>query len=101
MPTKPMSQMHQTATPAPWLWPLPAGRAAVLPRAATPRWLRVAEGRVWLTAMSPASAEAPPADIWLAAGEAHALPPGTAWVLEGWPQASVAVLQAAPEAAAG
>jgi Protein of unknown function (DUF2917) len=51
--------------------------------------------------MSPASAEAPPADIWLAAGEAHALPPGTAWVLEGWPQASVAVLQAAPEAAAG
>ncbi len=96
-----MPEEHQTQNPTPWLWPLPAGRAAVLPRAAMPRWLRVQEGRVWLTAMSPAAADESPADIWLTAGEAHALPPGSAWVLEGWPQASVAVLQAASEPAAG
>lgn len=94
-----MNESHQSTASAPWLWPLPAGRAAVLPRAATARWLTVAEGRVWLTAMTRA-ADGPPEDIWLAAGEAHALPPGTAWVLEGWPQAQVAVVQAVPRAAA-
>jgi hypothetical protein len=96
-----MSHDHQTSIPAvaqpqPWDWRLPAGRAEVLPVADTPRWLTVNEGRVWLTALS---SREQAEDIWLAAGEGHALPPGTAWVLEGWPQASVNVLLAAPRAA--
>ncbi len=93
-----MPAAHQSSAAAPWLWPLPAGQAAVLPRTDTARWLTVTEGRVWLTAMAPTAPDALPDDIWLAAGEAHALPPGTAWVLEGWPQARVAVVQAAPAA---
>lgn len=101
MSPKLMPSVHQSAGIAPWLWPLPAGRAAVLPRAATARWLSVTEGRVWLTSTSPPAPDALPDDIWLAAGEVHALPAGTDWVIEGWPQAHVAVLQAAPEGAAG
>ncbi len=78
----------------PWDWPLPAGQATVLREAPAPRWLAVNAGRVWLTALDKRRQAQ---DIWLDAGAHHRLPANTAWLLEGWPQASVSVLLAAPQ----
>jgi hypothetical protein len=88
------SQACSTAARCPWDWPLPAGQATVLREDGAPRWLAVNAGRVWLTALDQrGQAE----DIWLEAGAHHRLPANTAWLLEGWPQASVSVLLAAPQ----
>jgi len=84
-----MTITHQTS--APWEWPLAAATARRLPAADTPRWLQVTAGRVWLT-QSGAGLEGD--DIWLAAGERHALPAGSEWVVEGWPEARVELLEA-------
>jgi hypothetical protein len=85
-----MTEAHQAA---PWDWALDMQQAATLLAAPAPRWLRVEEGRVWITAQR--GDEHGP-DIWLAAGESLALPAGTAWVVEAWPQARLSLLQAAP-----
>lgn len=78
---------------APWAWHLVAGEAASLAASATPRWLRVEEGSLWVTAR-----DAGPAgqDLWLCAGDSLSLPAGSAWVLQAWPQARVAVMWVAP-----
>lgn len=83
----------------PWALCLPRGRALTVPPAAHPRWLAVVAGRVWATRTGERVGEVPPADHWLAEGEHLALPAGSRWVLEGGPEAELALLEApkAPE----
>jgi hypothetical protein len=88
MNTESMTSLHQTA---PWEWALQSAAATRLDASAEARWLLVTAGRAWLT-RSGAGPEG--ADVWLAAGERHPLPAGSTWVVEGWPEARVAVLQA-------
>lgn len=87
MNTQAMTSSHQVA---PWEWALNQASARRLPAADTPRWLVVTDGRVWLT-RSGAGLEG--GDIWLGAGEGHALPAGSEWVAEGWPAARVELLE--------
>ncbi len=95
MPQPFMPKSHQDAHMAcaatPWLSALSLGEARTLPAATEARWLQVESGRLWLTR---AGSEGAAAVIWLAAGERWALPPGTAWVMEAWPEAQFAVLMA-------
>lgn len=91
MPAEPMSTLHQR--PAPWEWVLEPAGATRLAAAGHARWLRVAEGRAWLTRTG---AGLPGGDVWVQAGQRHLLPAGTEWVVEGWPRARVELLQAAP-----
>jgi Protein of unknown function (DUF2917) len=105
MNTTLMLNSHQTADTSgvgaaaadstPWSWDLPARQARTLPASAQPRWLQVASGCVWLTR---ADGSEQAQDIWLLAGQSLALPAGSAWVLEGWPQARLSLLLQAPEA---
>jgi hypothetical protein len=91
MNTLPMSESHQSG--APWAWLLAPGQATTLAAQPEARWLRVEQGCVWVTRVDGgAQAE----DIWLRAGQSLALPAGTAWVAEGWPQARLALLLQAP-----
>ncbi|MFO6420722.1 DUF2917 domain-containing protein [Hylemonella sp. W303a] len=89
-----MTNMHQTAQP--WQWALPPRTATRIAAGSQPRWLRVVEGRVWLTQSGAGehSAQDRGGDLWLAAGQRHCLPPGAEWVAEGWPQARIEVLEA-------
>lgn len=88
-----MIDSHQTSSP--WSWPLEARAATTVQASASARWLRVDEGCAWVTAQrSDAQAD----DIWLGAGDSLALPAGSAWVVEGWPQARLSLLQAQPAA---
>jgi hypothetical protein len=64
-------------------------QAVTLKPAPRPQELRVHEGRVWLTNLQ--SAGKAEDDIWLEAGQGRTLPPGSAWVAEGWPRARVSV----------
>lgn len=97
-PFMPESHRQTEARPAgrPWEWPLAPGEVRRIEAAPVKRWLDVADGRVWLT---PTREDDLAADHWLAAGERLALPAGTAWVVEAWPSARVALHQAAPCAA--
>ena len=89
MDTEIMMIAHQAA--APWEWPLKPHSATRLAAEGHARWLAVTEGRVWLTQ----SGVGPDGeDVWLAAGERHLLPAGTEWVVEGWPQARIELLEA-------
>lgn len=90
-----MTEPHQprVSDEAPWLWPLTPHQVRTLPPAAVPRWLRVDAGCVWVTQQR---SDAPAEDLWLQAGESLALPAGTAWIIEAWPQAQLSLLQAAP-----
>ena len=72
-------------------WTLPA-QAAVTLAAAGPQVLWVHEGRVWLT--REASSAAPDSDVWLTAGQRHALPAGSRWIAEAWPAAQLSVVVA-------
>jgi hypothetical protein len=83
-----MTNVHQST--APWEWPLEAARATRVDAEARPRWLAVTSGRAWLT-RSGAGVEG--GDVWLEAGERHLLPAGSEWVVEGWPQARVELLE--------
>jgi hypothetical protein len=83
-----MTFQHQSA---PWEWPLARARATRLAAANTPRWLLVTAGQVWLTQTGAGLAGG---DIWLKAGERHALPAGSEWVVEAWPEGRVALLEA-------
>jgi hypothetical protein len=91
MNTSLMSESHQA--PNPWAWGLAPGQATTLVAEPEPRWLRVEEGCVWVTRRD-GSGQAD--DIWLRAGQSLALPAGTAWVIEGWPHARLALLLQAP-----
>ena len=88
-----MSEAHQTAQP--WAFRLDGRQAVTLLAEAAPRWLRVDCGRVWITAREGGSDNP---DIWLDAGQSLAVPAGSAWVLEAWPDAQLSLLQAAPAA---
>ena len=90
MNTSPMSNAHQTTTP--WECRLAPRKAATLAAETKPRWLHVEAGCVWLTR---ANGREQAEDIWLGAGESLALPAGSEWVLEGWPQARLSLLQTA------
>lgn len=88
-----MTDVHQS--PQPWAFPLEQRQAVTLLAEAAPRWLRVESGRVWITERDGGPDSE---DIWLEAGQTLALPAGSAWVLEAWPQARLSLLQAAPAA---
>lgn len=92
-----MPESHQTESR--WWWSLEPHQAATLPAAVEPRALVVQEGRVWLTREAAVGGEAE--DIWLEPGQSLEVPAGTAWVLEGWPQARVSLVLAAPAALSG
>ena len=98
--TAPAPLMHEdhreTGAIRPWEWPLLAGDVRRIEPAPVTRWLDVAQGRVWLT---PTRDDDLAADHWLAAGDRLALPPGSAWVLEAWPTARVALHLAPPAGA--
>lgn len=80
------------------VWHLDGGRALTLAGGAEARRLAVASGRVWLTLSG--TAEQPAEDKWLEAGDAVALAPGQAAVLEGWPAADFELLVPPGSAAA-
>ena len=84
-----MTKGHQP--PAAFAWPLAPGRALTLAAARHARGLWVHEGRVWLTRAREGEM---PDDVWLEAGQGLVLEPGAEWVAEGWPRASLSVLQA-------
>jgi hypothetical protein len=90
MSSIPMKDVHEQADP--WAWQLARGRARRLRAEPRLRWLAVQRGRVWLTC-SEGSADRSQ-DIWLHPGERVALPAGSEWVAEGWPEAEVLLLQA-------
>ncbi len=92
MNTRTMTIPHDGARPAPWLWTLDSRHAQRLRAAPAARWLAVEEGRVWLT-RSQRELE-PGEDVWLSAGQGLPLPAGSEWVVEAWPAAKVAVLEA-------
>jgi hypothetical protein len=83
--------IHQHQSREPWEWTLALSSALRVPVAGRTRWLLVTAGRAWLTRTG-AGVEG--GDVWLAAGERHALPAGSEWVVEGWPQARLALLEA-------
>jgi Protein of unknown function (DUF2917) len=85
--------VHQTSQP--WAFQLDGRQAVTLLAERAPRWLRVDSGRVWITARDGGPDSD---DIWLDAGQSLALPGGSAWVLEAWPDAQLSLLQAAPAA---
>lgn len=87
-----MKISHESSAAAPWQWRLSPRRAQRLPAAATARWLAVEQGRVWLTRSQ--RALEPGEDVWLQAGERLPLPAGSEWVVEGWPEARVVLLEA-------
>lgn len=87
-----MSQSQQFGEPA---WALSEGRALRLAAEPRARWLRVTEGRVWLT-HSARRPEELPLDCWLEAGDSVELPAGQDAVLEAWPSARFELLEAAP-----
>ena len=96
-----MSKLHQVtaldacgqADRTPWLWSLGRHEASTLPATPLSRWLHVESGCVWLTR---ANGTEQAQDIWLQAGDSLALAAGSAWVLEGWPQAALSLLMQAP-----
>jgi hypothetical protein len=96
MSTQHMPASHQPA--APWEWLLGTAQVTRVAAAKRPRWLSVTDGQAWLT-QSGAGPHA--ADVWLQAGQRHLLPAGTEWVVEGWPQARVVVLEAPPPRLSG
>jgi hypothetical protein len=92
---KPLDERPARDLGAPWEWRLAAGEVRRIEPAPVTRWIDVTEGRVWLT---PTRDDDLADDHWLAAGERLVLPAGTAWVVEAWPSARVALHQAPPGA---
>jgi hypothetical protein len=84
--------MQQSAEPA---WQLSEGRALRLAAESRARWLRVTQGRLWLT-HSAQGPEELPLDCWLDAGDAVELPAGQDAVVEAWPCARFELLEGAP-----
>jgi hypothetical protein len=109
MNTQPMSNLHRgpppalplppPAAPKPWAWHLLPHQARSLPATACARWLLVSRGTVWITQAQQSLGAAPPADIWLQAGDSLALPPGSHWVVEAGAEAELSLAEQAPSAA--
>jgi len=78
-------------------WALSEGSALRLAAEPRGRWLRVTQGRLWLT-HSAQRPEELPLDCWLEAGDSVELPAGQDAVLEAWPSARFELLEAAPVA---
>ena len=95
MTASPMSKVHHTQ---PWNWTLSERQVQTLPAAPVQRWLRVEEGCLWGTRRDSHGQRED--DVWLAAGESLALPAGSHWLLEAWPQARLSLLLQAPVPAA-
>ena len=86
-----MTNSYRDASP--FVWPLEDRQAVTLAADPGTRALWVHEGEVWLTR---ACSNCTPDDIWLEAGQSHTLPADSEWVVEGWPQARLSVVQSAP-----
>lgn len=86
-----MHESQQSMNRATPLWQLVAGQALRLPASRGARWLRLREGRLWVTAEG--RVDAPPEDWWLVPGESLRLPAGTEVLAEGWSVASFEVLE--------
>jgi hypothetical protein len=71
-------------------WTVAPGEARPLEIGPGSRWLRVTEGRLWLTV--PGTADEPAQDVWLESGDGVALPAGAQAVLEAWPSAQFQLL---------
>lgn len=95
MSTESMPNAYRDPT---WEWHIGQCSATTLAAAPMLRWVQVNAGRVWLTGGAPGTQAQ---DVWLQAGERHALPPGTQWVLEGEPRAALSLLQPPPQPAPG
>ena len=78
------SQQSESAS-----WTLAPGQVRSLTTSGE-RWLRVLEGRVWLTL--PGSIDEPAEDLWLEAGQGIELPEGSRVLIEGWPSARFQLL---------
>ncbi len=72
-----------------WALQLPPQQVRRLDAHTELRALRVLQGSVWASGGCPGQ---PAADEVLQAGDLLVLRPGTEWLLQGWPQASVSVL---------
>lgn len=79
----------------PWAWSLVAGSARRIDAIGAPRWLRVDDGNVWLTATQGDLGEHP--DVWLSGGESVRLPAASQWVIEGRGPARYTLMQEAGE----
>jgi hypothetical protein len=90
-----MTKSQQSATAA---WTLAPGQVRQLTTGPGERWLRVVEGRAWLTL--PGSLDEPAEDLWLESGEGVVLPEGSELLIEGWPSARFQLL-VPPQACAG
>lgn len=74
------------------VWRLVRGQTLRLQAARNTRWLRLREGRLWVTAEGRLGGQIPE-DWWLAAGQSLRLPAGTEVLSEGWSVASFEVLE--------
>lgn len=74
------------------LWSVPAGEVLRLPASPRGRWVRVREGRLWLTADA-RGPEFPAEDWWVVPGESLHLPAGVPVLAEGWPSARFELLE--------
>ena len=74
------------------VWRLVRGQTLRLQAARNTRWLRLREGRLWVTAEGRLGGQIPE-DWWRAAGQSLRLPAGTEVLAEGWSVASFEVLE--------
>lgn len=87
-----MHQSQESMSRAEPVWRLGSGQTLRLQATRNARWLRLREGRLWVTAEGRLGAQ-PPEDWWLAAGQSLRLPAGTEVLAEGWSAASFEVLE--------
>lgn len=88
MATDLMTQAQQSQAQ----WKLSPGQALRLEAAPVPRVVAVTSGRLWLTRSDRPDDLVP--DVWLAAGQSTTLAPDEEAVVEAWPLARFAVLEA-------
>lgn len=81
-------------TPASPVWTLGRGQTLQLPATRVARWLRLREGRLWVTADGRSDGPMPE-DWWLEPGECLRLPAGTSALAEGWAPTSFELLEEA------
>jgi len=87
-----MQQSQESMGRADPVWRLVRGQTLRLQAARNTRWLRLREGRLWVTAEGRLGGQIPE-DWWLAAGQSLRLPAGTEVLAEGWSVASFEVLE--------
>lgn len=87
-----MQQSQESMGRTDAVWRLVRGQTLRLQAARNTRWLRLREGRLWVTAEGRLGGQIPE-DWWLAAGQSLRLPAGTEVLAEGWSVASFEVLE--------